>query len=255
MEPDMNRLLLTLAAAMSLTLAAPAAAVAQDMNGQAMAAKPVKTLHALTAADIDPIRLLPPPPADGSDRQKAELAELRHYQETRSGGQLDQALWDDEHENATLFISVLGPNFDLAALPQTAKLLAVVENDQAIAAGAAKKAFHRHRPWIFDDTLVGCPRGAAKDPLSSYPSGHSTVGYTDAIVLAALMPDHAGDIMARASEYAESRLICGVHFRSDLIAGETLGAAVGVALLKSPSLQDQIAAAKAELKAAGLTAQ
>ena len=68
------------------------------------------------------------------------------------------------------------------------------------------------------------------------------------------MPDHAADIMARASEYAESRLICGVHFRSDIIASEALGAALGVALLKSPALQDQITAARAELKAAGLTA-
>jgi acid phosphatase (class A) len=254
MEPAMNRLLLALAAATALTFAAPAAGVAQDMNGQAAAAKPAKTLQALTAADIDPIRLLPPPPVDGSDRQKAELAELRHYQDTRTGGQLDQALWDDEHENASLFISVLGPKFDLATLPQTARLIAVVENDQEIAAGAAKKAFHRHRPWIFDDTLVGCPRGKAKDPLSSYPSGHGTVGYTDAVVLAALMPDHAADIMTRASEFAESRLICGVHFRSDIIASEALGTAVGVALLKSPALQDQVAAAKAELKAAGLTA-
>ena len=250
----MNRLLLALVAATALTLAGSAGALAQDGSGQVVTAKPAKTLQALTAADIDPIRLLPPPPADGSDRQKAELTELRHYQDTRGGGQLDQALWDDEHEDGTLFISVLGPKFDLATLPQTARLLAVVENDLAIAASAAKKAFHRHRPWTFDDNLVGCPRGAAKDPLSSYPSGHATVGYTDAIVLAALMPDHAADIMARASEYAESRLICGVHFRSDIIASEALGAALGVALLKSPALQDQITAARAELKAAGLTA-
>ena len=251
----MNRLLLALAAATALTLAAPAAGFAQDMNGQAMAAKPAKSLQALTAADIDPIRLLPPPPADGSDRQKAELAELRRYQDTRTGGQFDQAVWDEEHEDVGLFISVLGPKFDLVALPQTAKLIAVVENDEVIAASAAKKAFHRHRPWIFDDGLVGCARGAAKDPLSSYPSGHGTLGYTDATVLAALMPDHAADIMARASEYADNRLVCGVHFRSDIVAGEALGTALGVMLLKSPALQAQIAAAKAELQAAGLTAQ
>ena len=250
----MNRLLIALTAA-ALLNAAPAAGLAQDMNGQATTAKPAKALRVLTASDIDPIRLLPPPPADGSDRQRTELAELRHYQDTRTGGQLDQALWDDAHENATLFISVLGPKFDLAALPETAKLIAIVENDEVIAASAAKKAFHRHRPWIFDETLVGCPRGAAKDPLSSYPSGHGTVGYTDAVVLAALMPDHAADIMVRASEFAESRLICGVHFRSDIVASETLGTSVGVMLLKSPALQEQIAAAKAELKAAGLTGQ
>jgi len=249
----MNRLLLALAAATALTLVAPAASIAQDMNGQATAAKPARTLQVLSPADVDPVRLLPPPPVDGSVRQKTELAELRHYQDARTAEQLKRALWDDAHENVSLFSTILGPRFDLAALPQTAKLMAIVENDETIAASAAKKAFHRHRPWIFDDSLVGCPRGAAKDPLSSYPSGHGTIAYTDGVVLSALMPDHAADIMARASDFAENRLICGVHFRSDLVGAEALGTSVAVMLLRSPALQAQIAAAKAELQAAGLT--
>jgi acid phosphatase (class A) len=211
------------------------------------------TLEALTPADIDPARLLPPPPADGSEAKKAEIDELRHIQATRTPGRLALAQWDDVHENASLFAPTLGLKFDLDALPQTAKLLAVVENDQEIAAGRAKKQFHRHRPWIFDASLTGCPRGKAPDPLSSYPSGHATVGYAEAVVLAALMPDKAGDILARASEYAESRLVCEVHFRSDITAGQALGTAVGVMLLKSPSLQPQIEAASKELKTAGLT--
>jgi acid phosphatase (class A) len=232
----------------AMALATPA--IAQDM---AAAPKPAPVLQALNADDINPLRLLPPPPADGSDRQKAELAELRHYQDTRSGGMFDQAMWDDEHEDASAFITVLGPNFDLKALPQTAKLMAIAENDDEVAAGLAKKAFHRHRPWTFDNELVGCPRGSKPAPLTSYPSGHGTIGYSDGVVLASLMPEHAADIMARAAEFAESRLVCGVHFRSDIIASEALGTTVGTLLLKSPSLQPQIEAARAELRAAGLT--
>jgi acid phosphatase (class A) len=242
----------TIAALACLMLAASAPGL---VPAQTMAAHAPKSLQALSPDDIDPVRLLPPPPADGSARQKLELAELRQIQDARTKARLNQALWDDEHENASLFTSTLGPSFDLAKLPQTARLIAIVENDQDIAAGMAKKAFHRHRPWIFDDTLVGCPRGKAKDPLSSYPSGHATVGYADGVFLAALMPDHAADILARASDYADSRLVCGVHFRSDIAASESLGTAVAILLLKSPRLSDQIAAARAELKAAGLTAQ
>jgi acid phosphatase (class A) len=246
----MIRRTIAVLAVLMLTAGAPVLAQAQSMAPHAP-----KTLQVLSADDIDPIRLLPPPPADGSARQKLELTELRQLQETRTKARLDQALWDDEHENSSLYAATLGPKFDLANLPQTAKLIAIVENEQDVAAGAAKKAFHRHRPWIFDDSLVGCPRGKAKDPLSSYPSGHATVGYADGVVLAALMPDHAADILARASDYADSRLVCGVHFRSDVAASESLGTAVAVMLLKSPRLSDQIAAARAELKAAGLTAQ
>jgi len=215
-------------------------------------AKAPPPLQALSPADIDPVGLLPPPPADGSDRQKAEIEELRAIQATRSAARLTQAQWDDLHEDATLFAPTLGLKFDLAALPQTAKLLAIVDNDQEAAAKVAKAAFHRHRPWIFDPSLVGCPRGDKPDPLTSYPSGHVTLGYSMGVVLAALIPDRAADIMARASEFADSRMVCEVHTRSDIVAGQVLGTAVGAMLLKTPALQPDIEAAKAELKAAGL---
>ncbi len=210
-----------------------------------------RTLEALSPADIEPLRLLPLPPNDGSDRQKTELAELHMIQDHRTAARLDQARWDSAHEDVTLFAPTLGLKFDMDALPETAKLVAIVENDQAVASGAAKTTFHRHRPWTFDPSLVGCSHGDKPDPLTSYPSGHATVDYSLAVVLAALMPDRAGEIMARASDYAESRLVCGVHFRSDIAAGQTLGTAVGVMLLKSPELQPRIEAARRELKAAG----
>jgi acid phosphatase (class A) len=222
-------------------LAAPA--------GPAQAAP--KTLEALNPQEAAPSLLLPPPPPDGSDRQKSELVELRAIQDHRTDARLEQALWDDAHEDVSLFAPVLGLKFDMAALPETAKLIAIVENDQSVVAGEAKKAFHRHRPWTFDPSLVGCPRGDKPDPLTSYPSGHATLGYSLATVLAGLMPDRSTDIMARASDYAESRLVCGVHFRSDIIASQALGAAVGVMLLHSLSLQPQIEASRRELKAAG----
>lgn len=209
-------------------------------------------LQGLSTEDVDPVRLLPPPPADGSPRQKAELDELRAIQAGRTDARLATAQWDAVHEDVRLFAPVLGLKFDLAALPETAKLVAIVDNDQEIAAKAAKKAFHRHRPWTFDPTLVGCPRGDKPDPLTSYPSGHATTGYALGVFLAGLMPDRAADILGRASDYADSRLVCEAHFRSDVAAGQTLGTAVALMELKSPALQPQIAAAKAELKAAGL---
>jgi acid phosphatase (class A) len=244
----MSRRLARLIASAALLVLVPHPARAE----MAAPAPRIHALEVLTPADIDPARLLPPPPADGSAGQKAEIDELRHIQTTRTPERLALAQWDDVHENATLFAPTLGLKFDLDALPQTAKLLAVVANDQEMAAGRAKKAFHRHRPWIFDPSLTGCPRGKAPDPLSSYPSGHATLGYAEAVVLAALIPERAGDIMARASEYADSRLVCEVHFRSDIVASQALGTAVGAMLLKAPALQPQIDAAAKELKAAGL---
>lgn len=206
----------------------------------------------LSAADIDPLRLLPPPPPEGSAAQTAELAELHRIQETRTAARFGQAKWDNDHEDPSAFIPTLGPNFDMAKLPATARLLVIVDHEQSVAKKMAKAAFGRSRPWIVDPSLVGCDHADDK-PKTSYPSGHTTMGYAMAVVLADLLPNRAQAILARAQDYGESRLICGVHFRSDIVAGQALGTAVGVELLHAPALQADIAAARQELASTSLT--
>ena len=228
-----------------------AVALGLALMGPSTGAAAPKTLEALSPADIQPALLLPAPPAEDSARRKAELEELHVIQATRTAQRLELAQWDATHESAGLFAPTLGLKFDLDALPATAKLLAIVENDQSVAASAAKKAFHRRRPWSVDPSLTGCERADKPDPMTSYPSGHTTLGYSVGVVLAALIPDRAADIMARAAEYADSRLVCEAHARADIEAGQALGTAVGVMLLKDPDLRPQIEAARAELKAAG----
>ena len=211
-----------------------------------------RQLEILSPQDIEPTRLLPAPPVAGSATEKAELAELHDIQQHRSGGQMDQARWDDAHEDWRLFIAVLGPNFDMDHLPATAKVMAEVMNDQEIAATRAKAYFKRPRPWKLDPTIQGCDYKPSANPLTSYPSGHTIVGFSLGVVLADLMPNRASDILQRAQEYGYNRLVCGLHFRSDTIASQTLGTAVGVEILHSPKMQADLDAARAELKAAGV---
>lgn len=222
---------------------------------------PAKTLRVLTSAEIDPGRLLPPPPADGSESQRKELLEGQHLVEVRTKERFAQAVWDNEHEDATAFAATIGPGFDLNRLPATAKLLAVVLNDQSLAASAAKVYFHRRFPvsaagervtsyhdWSCDTDV----KKPADRPLRSYPSGHATMGYSLGIVLASLIPGKSQAILARAADYAYSREVCGDHYHSDVEASHALGNAVGILLLHNPGLQPQIEAARAELRAAGL---
>jgi acid phosphatase (class A) len=119
-------------------------------------ARPLKTLYVLTEAQVDPTRLVPPPPKDGSDLQKAELAEVERVYKTRTPERHAQAEWDDKHETSELFFATLGPKFDLKKLPATAKLLATVENEQSVVANIGKRYFLRNRPWAVDPALVAC---------------------------------------------------------------------------------------------------
>jgi acid phosphatase (class A) len=228
-----------------LCLCAPAVA------GGSAQAKSV-TLQVLSPQDIEPLRLLAPPPPHGSSGEAAELKELHDLQDHRTPERLAQAQWDQDHQNWTLYVATLGPVFDLAQLPATARVLTVVQQDNTIAVGQAKTAFKRMRPWAADATIHGCTIKSSDDPMSSYPSGHADVGYALGVTLAYLMPDKAQAILARASDYAYSRMVCGMHFHSDTVAGQVLATALTVQMLHSPELRSDLEAARAELKAAGL---
>ncbi len=231
--------------------AAPAAQSAAQKPGKAAKAKPGPQI--LSMAVIDPIRLLPPPAADGSEIQKTELAELRQLQATRTPDQFAHAQWNAEHEDASAFASAMGPKFDLAALPATARLLQDVRTEQSAISRLAKQEFHRTRPWVADPAIVGCEHGNDK-AKSAYPSGHATLGYTLAVVMAGLAPEQAQSVLQRAADYAHDRLVCGAHYRSDIVAGQAMGTVIGTELLHAPALQDEIAASRRELAIAGVTA-
>ncbi len=217
-------------------------------------ARPPKTLHVLTAEQLDPAKLLPPPPKDGSDVQKAELAEVQRAYKTRTAERRAQAEWDDKHESVELFFATLGPQFDLKRLPATTKLMATVDNEQSVAANIAKRYFLRNRPWAIDPSLVACDYRPNAPPLTSYPSGHATLSNSEGYILAALMPEKAQAILGRAEDYAYSRLVCGAHYPSDIEASHVFATELAMMMLEQPQFAADFRAAQAELRKAGLTA-
>lgn len=226
----------------------------------ANAQSPQRTLKFLAPADVDPSRLVPPPPKDGSDTQKRELAEVKRLIKTRTPERLAQAKWDNEHEDPSAFAAVIGPGFDLSKLPATAKLLEEVQNEQAVANSRAKFFFNRSNPVVaeaavdYADWTCDTPaRNPAGRPMRSYPSGHVTMGYTFAIILAELIPEKSQAILARAADYGYSREVCGDHYHSDIEASHAFGTAIGILVLNNAALKPHIEAAKAELRAARLT--
>jgi acid phosphatase (class A) len=230
-----------------LTGAAFAALAFAPVLAQAPAAPP-KVLRYVSQADISPGRLIPPPPEDGSDIAKAELAELHRLVTARTNERFTLAKWDDDHEDPSMYAPTLGLKFDMPSLPVTAELLAIIQDDASLAATAGKDRFKRKRPWAVDATIPTCDPD--DKPLTSYPSGHATLGYSLGMTLAVLIPEKADILMARADEYAFSRLLCGSHYASDTRASQALAASLVTALLKNPQFQAKLEAARAELKAA-----
>jgi acid phosphatase (class A) len=218
----------------------------------AQTTKPTPKLIFISPDAFDPALLLPAPVAPDSTEGKADLAEVQAIVKAATPAEIRQAAMDDENESIALYSETL-PGFDLTKLPATAKLFHDVENDQEIITKKTKTYFARVRPFDLDHSLSTCvPSPFGKAP-TSYPSGHSTLGYTDGIILAHLMPAKATTILLRAKAYAHNRVICGVHFTSDTAASEALATGLAIELMHNAQFQTEFAAARAELIAAGLT--
>jgi len=205
----------------------------------------------LKADEDNLVQLLPPPPADDSDVATAEMGELHKIEKTRTAKQFEAADWDYKHEDISAFVGVMGPKFDIAALPKTAELFDLVKAEDKATGKLAKSYFKRNRPWVADPTLKSCDQ--SDPPQSSYPSGHATIGYSMTVILGALVPEKSEALKKRADQYAENRLICSMHYRKDIVAGQILGTAIAVDLLQNAAFKEKFNAAKAELIAAKIT--
>lgn len=196
---------------------------------------------------------LPPPPAPDSALGRADLEVYRatralentpRWKLAASDAALSQqALFDD-------FECAAGVELDAARMPALSHVLRRSMVDLSGIIGPAKEQYARPRPFLVEDAPLCLTPSEGLARSGSYPSGHSATGWLYALVLAELVPERAAEILARGRAIGESRVVCGVHFVSDVEAGRTTAAAVIAALNGVPEFDADLAAARAELDAA-----
>lgn len=200
----------------------------------------------VSAEETRSLLILPTPGGSKSDMTLAELAELHKYQGARTEAQVAQALADDKEETIFIFKAQIGEWFNAKNLPLTAAFGVRVKNDEGINTAPAKTGFARVRPYNLDSTLR--PVCATKTKDDSYPSGHATTGYLMALTLVDMAPEKRDLILARADDYANNRLVCGVHYRSDIEASKLLAYTIHAVMANKPQYQQELAAARTELQ-------
>ena len=93
--------------------------------------------------------------------------------------------------------------------------------------GALKNWIERDRPPLSNpdpEPLVDLPT------TYSFPSGHATVSFACATILALAVPRLRVPLFALAALIAFSRVYVGVHFPLDVLAGAVLGVGIAIAL-------------------------
>lgn len=203
-------------------------------------AKPFITTH-----DLDLTQYLPAPPANDSAQTKAEIAELLEIQAKRTPAQ-EQAAIADAKENVWRFADVMGPKFDEQKLPKVAAFFARVVATEDVIDDLPKKFFNRSRPYMVSDQLHPLLK---KSTSGSWPSGHSTLGYSMATLLGDMVPEKLNELFTRAADYANNRLVAGFHYRSDTVMSRTGAALMVQKMFEKPEFNAEYDAARAELRA------
>ncbi len=62
----------------------------------------------------------------------------------------------------------------------------------------------------------------------SFPSGHTITAFAIALPVGIFYPELQGGLLAAALLIASSRIMLGMHFLSDVIAGSIIGSVIGV---------------------------
>lgn len=197
----------------------------------------------LDKSALDPVLLLPPPAAANSAETKAELETLLRIQQARTPAQAESVRAHAKLDMSS-FHEAVGPWFTPENLPLTAALLKKVEKESKYYSEKAKDAFGRKRPRFEDAQIKPAIDGQDE---ASYPSGHATRGMLLAIIVAQLSPENEAAVMTRGWELGWARVIAGVHYPSDIVAGRVLGKALARAMMSNPAFRQDFEKARSEV--------
>jgi acid phosphatase (class A) len=201
---------------------------------------------------VDVSKILNGPPVVDSAGDKADVAHVRQANGHAKAARWERALLDD----ASVYDRIaeqLGFRPDRRRFQRFVRLLNRVAEDAFGAGGEAKKLFPRARPFQRVALTRVCGQKKVPKPEASpsggtsYPSGHAVVSWAVALVMMEASPQSAQAIVARAVDYGESRVVCGLHFPSDIDAGHLVATAAVDKLFALPEFRRDFQCAKNEL--------
>lgn len=196
--------------------------------------------------------VLPPPPTAGSLAQEADRQAFEATRALRGSPR-----WQLAHDDADLSPQHIIRDFSCAAgfalipdrLPALLTLLNALAKPLEQRVTEEKNFWHRTRPFVGTTQDICTPDARTRLTSSfAYPSGHTTWGWMVASILASALPERASQIMQRGRVFGESRIVCGVHWKSDVQAGYINGSTMFAALQAQPWFTQQVAAIRNELE-------
>lgn len=112
-----------------------------------------------------------------------------------------------------------------------------------------KREYMRRRPFMVFNEPTLYPEDEPSLRLNgSFPSGHTLLGWSSALLMMEINPDRATEIMARGYRYGENRLVVGAHWQSDTDAARLAASVAYARLHTSERFLEQMRKAREEFQ-------
>ena len=112
-----------------------------------------------------------------------------------------------------------------------------------------KRYYMRKRPFRrFNEQTLTPEDEPGLRKNGSYPSGHTLLGWSAALLLSEINPERADTLLARGLMYGDSRLIVGAHWQSDVDAARLAASAAYARLHTSERFLEQMRRARQEFR-------
>ncbi|WP_406640526.1 acid phosphatase [Pectobacterium brasiliense] len=177
--------------------------------------------------------------------------------------QREQALVDAEGQGYLYYLAdALGPKLGHAFISaynrgELRKAAALIKASE-VSTSAAKQHFDYPRPFLqpnntihlVPDTAVIGDNKPYTASGGAFPSGHTNTGYTDALLLAEMIPERFVPLIDRGARYGYSRIVLGVHYPLDVMGSRMLAERNVSHYLNDPQYRRLFEQAKTELRSA-----
>lgn len=194
---------------------------------------------------------LPPPPDMLSAQYSDDFAQWQWGKTVRPTERGQQAN-DDSQWGINGMIRIhqgtLGFEISKEKTPAIYKLLYNVLWTENLSTHNAKRKYMRTRPFAqYNEHTWGRFDNERELRFNgSYPSGHTALGWSTALVLSEMVPELQDTLLRTGFQYGESRVIVGAHYQSDVDAGFLCGTTAVAVMHASQYFQKDLEAARKE---------
>ncbi|MDD0811297.1 phosphatase PAP2 family protein [Curvibacter sp. RS43] len=199
----------------------------------------------------DSLALLPPPPVTGLPPYLADQYAFESTRAAEKGARGEVAKQDADlsfPHAPNQFACALGMDIQADRSPHLNALLRRTFADAGLATYKAKNYYNRVRPFVVNKTSTCLPSSdAALAKDGSYPSGHTAIGWTWALLLSEVSPERTNALLQRGLAFGQSRVVCGAHWQSDVDNGRLVAAGVVARLHSDAVFRAQMALAQQEV--------